>query len=196
VFGLCSVQPLGAAMSDVVYLADFRRPTAKDRVVRAMSVMSDSDQKAFADRVARALAARRHTPSPEERDKRAAQWRMVVAEIDYWSALHRMADACSVVAHVGLWPLGQLPHLVGTDLDASHKEIAQRRRETAAKLLMTPAAFQADVDRKYRIVRSGDSEALGLTRQQIEAQIAADEAFLKACPRRERGTRRGRRDAP
>jgi hypothetical protein len=178
-------------MSDVIYLDQFRGPTAKDRVARAMSVMSDSDQKACADRVVRFVNALPHAASPEERDRRATQWRVVATELDYWSALHRMADACAAAAYVGLWHPGEFPLLAGADPDAGHKKIAQRRIEASAKLLLTPAAFQADVLRKLRIARSVAPEAMGLTKQQIEAQIAADEVFLDACPRREKGTRRG-----
>jgi hypothetical protein len=87
-----------------------------------------------------------------------------------------------------LWRPGQAPHLVGTDLVADANQIIHGHRKAVAALLMTPAPFSSSVSKKYGLIRSAQFRFVGLTDQEVDAQIEADEAFLKACPRRKRGS--------
>ena len=69
-------------------------------------------------------------------------------------------------------------------------QIVQRERQARAAMLMTPAAFAAHVSKKEATRRMSEFAFLGVSEQAFDAQIAADEAFLAACPRREKGTRK------
>jgi hypothetical protein len=73
-------------------------------------------------------------------------------------------------------------------LTGDARDIAAAHREAMRELIFTPAPFSSSVIRKYGIRRSNQFQFMGVSDEEFEAQIAADEAFLKACPRRQKGS--------
>jgi hypothetical protein len=168
-------------MSDVLILDDFRRGRAF--APRGAAVAS-------APRRPVAVAAPAPAFTPADRDKRQEQWSAASARLEYWRALRELAAWIVVAELRGLRKCGDHPHLMGVDLAADHNAIIAQERAAMVDLLMTPAPFASSVLKKETILRSDQFKFLGVTERQAQAQIAADEAFLKACPRREKGTRR------
>jgi hypothetical protein len=133
----------------------------------------------------------------EAREARDAAWRKVDAERRYFSARLKFLDAV-FFAHrarvlivedheTQMFPVEEEPYL------EEHHRLVEGLRHLTEQQLRLPASCSQQVNWKRSFALGGGWPKVTLARSLIQEYIDADEAFLKACPRKPRsGYRKGR----
>lgn len=127
----------------------------------------------------------------EAREARRAAWHKVDAERRYFRARLDFLDAV-FFAHrarvlivddrdAEMFPVEEEPYL------EEHHRLVDRLRQLTECQLRLPAACSQHVNWKRPFAIGGGWPKVTLERSLIEEYIEADEAFLKACPRKPRG---------
>lgn len=132
----------------------------------------------------------------EARAARSAAWHKVDAERRYFRArlefldavffAHRAAVLIVDDREAGAFPVEETPYL------EEHHRLVDRLRQVTEQQIRMPAAVAQHVNWKRSFALGGGWPKVTLERELIEEYIEADEAFLKACPRKPRGYDKGR----
>jgi hypothetical protein len=132
----------------------------------------------------------------EEREARDTAWRKARAVRTFYERLLHFVDGGMMVwqtyASEGI--VEQYRSMVPLDWDSHHAQrdqIVALLTEATARLLLQPAAYSQHASWKETHLRNG-WPLVDLSVKEIERAIAADKAFLEACPRKRGGYRRGR----
>jgi hypothetical protein len=130
----------------------------------------------------------------EEREARSKAWHRVDAERRYFRARLEFVDAVYFAHRARVlivedheresFPVDEGPYL------EEHHRLVDGLRDLTERQLRLPAACSQHVNWKRSFAVGGGWPKVTLARSLIEEYITADEAFLKACPRKPRGYKR------
>jgi hypothetical protein len=112
------------------------------------------------------------------RKERYDAWRQADAVMDYWLAAMRMHTAAYCLQEFGAPEVDRYPFIE----PESHGELVNKYRVAWSKLMLTPAPNGGYVRWKRTQLHAENWKYTGLSAEQCQQAIDADEAWLKAHP--------------